>query len=1163
MLTRLGALQIRIRLMVASWVNRGTRTIRRWSRRSDRHGQLSKGTRGLAHVMTQRDRARSWHRALIRRFFAALGWSLAALLLLLEVAAIFLVVWSLFAQEPLQIAVDPMIYVDDRCDATGFACTVASSIFFTVVPLLVGSFVFVFWRLRRVRRPLVKRAKEEPTELVETAGEIVGTVVGRDDVCNVLLDNLRETDGRRPYVIVGGVGVGKTAVLVRLTQLLARRGAIPVPIRLRDADKDMDFLEMARDVFLRETQSSNWLSAEADRAWGRLCKTDKIVVLADGLEEVLADSADVDQERDHFVRAAVRQARRRGYPLIIASREHDALSALDAALLRLEPVNEDAALDYVEEQRNAQDESRLGWIIDRAHLVEAPLYLQMVRELHESGQLRHTTTDTRGIRHKTLETRGADRVLLRLNLAESWVNALIAGSLDKKTARVPLNAREREATVLQLAALACCGLANDTLQVPFNLFHVTSPKGPAGSTTPVYPALQTGLETRLREAVEKSATGGVADVDTEKKKYLRVDMQVAASNGVRLGLVEPRREGVRFPHSTMQAYLGSMFVGEALKENAFKEQAFKAPGREFLIALGMFSRRKEADGTVEGTEPQLSWRPWLRTELCEAARSASSDVKALQLLTAAVEVDSVDRESDHSQALHQLVKAWAEANSWDEASRDAKMLAVARVGDAARRLAEDKRGADDVMRSRVRKLIDEVTNKAPDIADQLAPALRLGYPGATPSRDVAQDIEPALRQLEQSPALAEDKAVKDAIAPLRERSSEAAGFYLDLYRICCKEDNYQIRLAGAQEIGNGGRAAFAELESSFWKEDISDRLTNADEVQANSDDRYSATVQAWLLPMLVGSADKNDAAAARLREWLKHVGRDMPLFLEAALAQGFKYAANRRPQHPHERADARSHLAARAEQMIHSANYWYSRLTLLHALGLWGLSGTLPAARDETERRHPHAVVNRWIRRDDAKPQHPFVLEAAKLVAKMLETGHPERFIWIDESSIATTVGSRSKRERAHAMQTLWIAPSAGWLVLNRRAQQLVADVLILLTLAERGHTAEDWAQNLHRINRNELPLCLSQERSEHLRPSETAGVTQHSPGEKCKSGCLVGLCPYPPKGQHPYRVELSEAFCRKQRELLKPLSTRATWQHATRPQLRRFWRNMEDRART
>jgi len=249
--------------------------------------------------------------------------------------------------------------------------------------------------------------------------------------------------------------------------------------------------------------------------------------------------------------------------------------------------------------------------------------------------------------------------------------------------------------------------------------------------------------------------------------------------------------------------------------------------------------------------------------------------------------------------------------------------------------------------------------------------------------------------------------------------------------------------------------------------------------------------------------------------------------------------------------------------MLRKARFWYSRLTLLHALCLWALSGTLPASRDQNERDF-RAVVKRWIRCEE---EHRFVGEAGELVVKALETKQPERFMWIDESGVTTTVGSRSKREGPHALRTLWIPPSAGWLILDRRAQQLVADVLILLTLAERGDTAEDWEWHLNLINGSELPHCLTQERSEHLRPAERGGVTQRSAGETCKGGCPVGLCPYPSKGQKPNRVELSEAFCRNQRELAGGRRSRfagpAAWQHAPRSDLREFWRKMETRART
>jgi hypothetical protein len=123
-------------------------------------GRVWGATVGFVRVFRRKDRRRRWHRAPIPRFFAGIGWVLALGLLALELTSVAAVLWNLIAQEVL--LEDPMKYVKKGCDETGFACTVASSIFFTVVPLLVGSFVFVFWRLRRVQSPLLKQAKEQP-----------------------------------------------------------------------------------------------------------------------------------------------------------------------------------------------------------------------------------------------------------------------------------------------------------------------------------------------------------------------------------------------------------------------------------------------------------------------------------------------------------------------------------------------------------------------------------------------------------------------------------------------------------------------------------------------------------------------------------------------------------------------------------------------------------------------------------------------------------------------------------------------------------------------------------------------------------------------------------------------------------------------------------------
>ena len=312
----------------------------------------------------------------------------------------------------------------------------------------------------------------------------------------------------------------------------------------------------------------------------------------------------------------------------------------------------------------------------------------------------------------------------------------------------------------------------------------------------------------------------------------------------------------------------------------------------------------------------------------------------------------------------------------------------------------------------------------------------------------------------------------------------------------------------------------------------------------------------------------HEQADTALHEWIDRVTEDqtMPLTFEAALAQGFKHAANRRRVHSQDARRAR--LQYLATVLIRRARFWYSRLTLLHALCLWQLSRS-PGEGTPAEPQDPVAVVERWMRRSKRQggeqlEEHPFVREAAELVLLALKTGRPERYVWIDESGVVGRVGSQSTRHRPHARGNQWLPRSHGWIALDRRAQQLVGDVQLLLNLAERGDdVAAGREERLGRVNHDELPMCLTSERTGHLRPSETVGSgAAPVPGDDCRKECRLLLCPYPPKGQQPYRVELSEAFCRHQAALLRPLRSRARWQQAPKSELRRFWRDMEKRAR-
>ena len=152
----------------------------------------------------------------------------------------------------------------------------------------------------------------------------------------------------------------------------------------------------------------------------------------------------------------------------------------------------------------------------------------------------------------------------------------------------------------------------------------------------------------------------------------------------------------------------------------------------------------------------------------------------------------------------------------------------------------------------------------------------------------------------------------------------------------------------------------------------------------------------------------------------------------------------------------------------------------------------------------------------------------------------------------------------AQRQHRLWIPPSAGWTALNGRAQQLVADVLLLLNLADRGDQPSDSERRLKRSNRPDLPPCITRYRPS-FDPGLTVGTAASSaPGTSCVDGCAFELCPYPPKGVQP-RVEMSEAFCRRQQTLLTRNSLsrrRAPWQEMRRAQLMQFWEEMADRAR-
>jgi hypothetical protein len=998
--------------------------------------------------------------------------------------------------------------LEERCEGASFSCDTVAGTLLPVLSLAVASAVFLLFRLRRLRRPYVLRAQRSPRDVVPTAGTIIGEVVGRDELCNVIIDDVRDGRTRRPHIVVAAVGAGKTALLVQLTKLLAERGAVPVAVRLRDAQDQLDFRDLARRRFLGELGDRQLSGTDGEKAWRHLRNNQEVVVLADGLEEALIEG-EPGKDRDNLIRLAIRQANADRLPLIITSRPHNLLRETEATIVELEPLSEEAALEYVRPTTSTQDERRLDWIIETADVTEAPLYLQITRQLHRAGLMEDLSSRDGG----RLDTRSVDRAELRLRLLRSWTDALLDGYLHRSL-RLPF--KDRKASLEQLSALACIGLKQDQLHVRYEEFDALANTSPPS---------------HLIEAV-KSELGHPLNI------------RLAATWGMQLDLVEARGDGVRFPHSVVQAYLGSRLIEHAMADTAYLEEALAKPGREFLIALVMHSRWKVAEARRRGaseasvavqradTEDQR-----LQAALCRVA-SKRSDEKALDLYAAALEIDCVDPSPLHEGIATELSDRWPHISAPDHRTlEEAKLNVVRRLGEAARTVAEqgEKRGIGPVTPaySQLYRII-RIERSYPV---RLAAAQEIGAGGDEalaaladalgPPDDTAGAPPPTTPSVRGGPG--SDLAPSPA-PPGEPRSGDGAG------------------RGPAAGVG-GAHDESEEAEEYSWRE---------------------LTAQAWLAPLLVGSVSQERRDARNnLRLWLRFVQtqsprhRELGLSLEVALAQGFKNAANRRPPRSQVRLEARDYLIAQVREMLRHSRFWFTRLTLLHALCLTSLpddTGTRRPGRSGVA--DPTALVDHWMSVPITQ-EHPFVAEARRLAALALETGQPERFIWIDESGVVSKVGSRPASPTSPRKHNLWIPPSTGWTALHPRAQQLVADVLLLLNLAERGDPS-DRNRRLQYTDLPQLPPCLTGDRSP-LNPRRGVGMTASStPGSNCKHGCRFELCPYPDRGERSQRIELTEAFCRRQEALLHRGAVRrksAPWQGALPGELQQFWRQMGQQA--
>ena len=363
-----------------------------------------------------------------------------------------------------------------------------------LISLMFGAFLY-FGSNRRIARRLRAVARTKPAALLEAESATdEQDVTARVELYEDLAKDLTEVNPVGPQLIVGEVGAGKTTALVGLTRFLAERGMVPVHVSLR-GKKDLDFILLAHDRFIETVDEHVATTADAERVWRWLCRSKRLVVLADDLDEALPTYE--AGRNDVWVRQALSAARRRGLALAVTSRPIGVPESLAVSATPLEPLAEEVAVRHALTRVASGDEAPKGRVEDlvrRGHLSETPFYLQVV------GDLAHI---------RELPEPANDRYVVRFSLLHRYENAL----LERKLATdAPIGPQERVSTVDALRRVA------------------------------------------LREI--NSATAEI-DISRVIESQLKADPLKVIDAAERLALIERDFDSIRFVHEIVQSYLAS------------------------------------------------------------------------------------------------------------------------------------------------------------------------------------------------------------------------------------------------------------------------------------------------------------------------------------------------------------------------------------------------------------------------------------------------------------------------------------------------------------------------------------------------------------------------------------------------------------------------------
>ncbi|GAA0403381.1 hypothetical protein GCM10009541_53170 [Micromonospora gifhornensis] len=192
---------------------------RRWRTRRERADER----RTRRRVDERTARAPRW-----RRDHRGLWWVTVG-------GATLLVLWLLFSLTGAVIKHDPLgdYGPSNWCTGSGARPYYCGQVHDFVKGLLTAALavaVFLFWRYRRVLGSYRKQARHNQQLAVPSAEQDVRDieVVGREDLCQLMVRRVRDPHNRRPLLLVGSIGTGKTTTLVKLAEMLMDVGVVPV-----------------------------------------------------------------------------------------------------------------------------------------------------------------------------------------------------------------------------------------------------------------------------------------------------------------------------------------------------------------------------------------------------------------------------------------------------------------------------------------------------------------------------------------------------------------------------------------------------------------------------------------------------------------------------------------------------------------------------------------------------------------------------------------------------------------------------------------------------------------------------------------------------------------------------------------------------------------------